>query len=472
VTTNFADLIATKTQQQYFDEFLAALKAVGFPTTSWSTMSVPRRILWATSGLLSETRTLIANIAKGGILNQATGDWLTWFAESAYQETRTAERATHITCTMHAPAGIGPYTIAAGAIWMTTESGKRFRNITGSTLTPAGYFEADYEAEFAGASYNVGDGEITILSTSLPGVTYPPHTAVKSAGAAPPTVTVSGTAVSEYDFEIEITTGGAVGAALFRWRANGGAWTTGVTTAASVLLSGTNVYANFAAGTYSTDNVYVWTSGATSFNPTPYCITQIGLDKETDSSLQSKCAGKWATLGLGQNDDWYVYWVQHEPNYGETISRVLVESNPGTPPGTNVVVLTLATPDGAPSATAITTINTFMQARKGNCMTLSIGGATETDIDVTATLYVRSGKATEVAAKAAALAGLVAHLRTLGISTTSDPVTVYHQQLEDALIYDSEVIRNISLSTPAGDTVLSDKCVAVPGTVSLTVVFV
>jgi hypothetical protein len=472
--TTLADLIAAKTQQQTFDELLTALRSVGFPTTSWHTMGVPRRILWATAGLLASTRTLIGEIAKGSLLGQATGDWLTLFAESQYQEPRTAARSAWVTCTMYAPTGIGPYTIAAGSIWLTTESGKRFRNITGGTLSPVGYFEAVYEAEYTGAAYNVGDGEITILSTSLPGVTYPPHTAVKSTGTTPPTLTITGTAASEYDFDLEITTGGAVGAALFRWRANGGAWTTGVTTSTSppCALGGTGVSVSFAAGTYATDNVYAWTSGATSFNPTPDCIVQVGLDAQSDEALEAVLAGKWATLAYGQNDDWYVYWSQHEPDYGPTITRVLVESNPGTPPGTNIVLLTLATADGAPSAAAVTAINSWMQAKKGNCITLTVAGATETSINLTATLYVRTGTATEAEAVAAATASVEAHLSSLGISTTANPVLVYQDQIKDSLIYDSSAIRNLTLTAPASDTTLSDKCVPVLGTVALTVVFV
>lgn len=472
--TTLADLIAVKTQQQTFDELLVALRGVGFPTTSWHTMSVPRRILWATAGLLAGTRSLIGDIAKGNLLGLSKGAWLTLFAESQYQETRTAARATQVTCTMYAPAGVGPYSISSGSVWMTTESGKRFRNISAGTLSPDGYFESSYEAEYTGAAYNVGDGEITILSTSLPGVTYPPHTAVKSSGTTPPVLTVSGSGVSEYDFDVEITTGGIVGAADFRWRANGGAWTTGVTTSTTppCSLGATGVSISFAAGTYATDNVYTWTSGGRSFNPTPDCITVVGLDEQTDESLEAALAGKWATLGYGQNDDWYVYWVQHEPEYGATITRVLVESNPGIPPGTNVIVLTLATDDGAPSAAAVTAINSWMQAKVGNCITLSLAAAYETAINVTATLYVRSGRATEAEAEAAATAAVESHLRSLGVSRTADPVIVYVDQIKDALIYDAAIVRNLALTLPASDTTLGDKHVPVLGTMTLTVVFV
>lgn len=89
----------------------------------------------------------------------------------------------------------------------------------------------------------------------------PTNGAVTQTGSGP-VVTVTGTPLGEYDFVIEITTGGAVATAIFRWSSNGGStWTTGVTTAATVLLGATGVTANFAAGTYVVASTYAWTSG-------------------------------------------------------------------------------------------------------------------------------------------------------------------------------------------------------------------
>ena len=84
------------------------------------------------------------------------------------------------------------------------------------------------------------------------------NTAVTATGTTPPTVTLTGSPASGYSFNIQITTGGSVGTAVFKWSSNGGlTFTTGVATAATVLLGITGVTANFAAGTYATDNVYV-----------------------------------------------------------------------------------------------------------------------------------------------------------------------------------------------------------------------
>ena len=57
---------------------------------------------------------------------------------------------------------------------------------------------------------------------------------------------------------LQITTGGALGTAAFQYSLTGGApWTTGVLTAASVVLGASGLTAAFPAGTYSVGNQYV-----------------------------------------------------------------------------------------------------------------------------------------------------------------------------------------------------------------------
>lgn len=91
-------------------------------------------------------------------------------------------------------------------------------------------------------------------SPAVGGFTLPPLIA---AGTSPPAVTLTGVGNDRYQFVIAITTGGALGTAVFEWSSNGGAtYTTSVATAATVTLGSTGVTANFPSGTYSTNNVY------------------------------------------------------------------------------------------------------------------------------------------------------------------------------------------------------------------------
>lgn len=95
------------------------------------------------------------------------------------------------------------------------------------------------------------------------GTPAPEMSSVTATGTTPPTVTLTGTPTIYADIIIDITTGGARGTAVFRWSSDGGAtYTTGVTTAATVTLTGTGLTANFATGSdYNTDNLYVAHSG-------------------------------------------------------------------------------------------------------------------------------------------------------------------------------------------------------------------
>lgn len=101
-------------------------------------------------------------------------------------------------------------------------------------------------------------GVVATDATTLAGlINAASLTAVASSGANQPAVTLTGAATESVSLLIKITLGGAVGTATFSWSPNGGiSWTTGVLTAASVVLTGTGLTADFAAGTYTLNNVY------------------------------------------------------------------------------------------------------------------------------------------------------------------------------------------------------------------------
>ena len=462
--TTFAELLTTKTQQDAFDELLAALQDSGFPTTSWSTVSVPRRLLWATAGVYSTLTTIISNMAAGGLIRHANKEWLTLLADDAYDEQRAKAAFTQITVTIGDPNGVGPYTVAVGQLWFSTNSGKRFLNTTGGTLGKNGTLEMTVQAEASGAAYNVGEGEIVNLNTALPGVGFARHTAVKSSGTNPPAITVSGTPVVEADWEVEILTAGGLGAATFKYRKNAELWSSEYLTAAAYTLE-PGVVVSFPDQYYEVDNAYKWTSGASSFNPTPDYIVQVGVNEQSDDALREACRNKWATLGFGANNDWYEYQITHEPTFGATITRVLIETNPGSVPG--LVGIWIATVTGAPPAQAVSTIQDYLDARKPNVVTVQVQSASNNVVDVTATLYVRAGTAKEVEAANKAKAGLRAYFETLDIGGT-----VYLDQIKDALIYDSAVVRNLEITEPTADVSVTAHQIGVPGTVSVTIVTV
>lgn len=470
MSKTLAELVDTKTQAEAFDDLLTALKAVGFPTTGWGTTSVPRRILWALAGAWAAITVLIAFIAAGGLVKLATGDWLDLLADQNYDEPRTLAGFAEGTFWIGDNASAGPYTITAGQLWFTTANGYRFTNTAGGTLDLDGVLSLPMIAEFAGAGHNVAEGAVTELSTPLPGVGYANHTDPLNTGTGGMTLIASGTPASEYDFDLEVTTSGAPGTTgVFRWRANGGAWTSSVPMPASpTLLGATGVYVEFPDARYTTLDTFTWSSGATSYNPTPDWLTTPGVDDESDETLREACRTKWATLSVADPDDWWVYHCQHEPTYGATITRVLVENGMShTPPVAGVVDLYLATSTGAPTGTAITAIQAYMTPRIPSCVLATVYAATNVNVTVQAVLYVRTGKATAAEAEAAATLALQDYFEGIGIGETC-----YLDGITQALIYDPTIVRNVLMIDPTTDTTSSDHEIPYLLSVSLSTVFV
>jgi len=83
--------------------------------------------------------------------------------------------------------------------------------------------------------------------------------AVVSTGTTPPVITLTGTPYRALNLRIECTLGGALLTWTGRWSVDGGATWTAFTSAATVLMAGTGVTLNIAAGTANVDNV--WTGG-------------------------------------------------------------------------------------------------------------------------------------------------------------------------------------------------------------------
>jgi hypothetical protein len=77
-------------------------------------------------------------------------------------------------------------------------------------------------------------------------------------GTSPPGVTLTGRpTLGSLQVTLQVTTPGALGVAVFQWSKDGGkTWTTGVLTAATVVLGATGMTAAFSAGAYGIDNVY------------------------------------------------------------------------------------------------------------------------------------------------------------------------------------------------------------------------
>ena len=365
-----SDLVTTKTRDECFALMLAALASVGFPTASWHSTSVPYRLLMAMAHVYALLYTLVASVAAGGLLEYATGLWLTLLARSMYGLTRYAAVFTKGTLTIKDTSGAGPYNITANQLWFATTSGKRFHNTAAFTIPLNGSVSFEVVAESAGASYNVPTDDIVQLTTPLPGVGYD--------------------------------------------------------------------------------------TGEASYNPATDWITTTGTDEESDALLSQRCSDQWATLGYGQNDDWWRYYARNAPTYGASVTRVKVSTDPV---GTGLVTLTLAGPTGAISALALSGIDAYLQAIKANTTMLVVQNASNLTVAPTGTAYVFSayisGAGTNIEES---LDDLFAGL-DIG-------ATGYLTQITDAIQWDSAKVRNVDLTAPAADVVPTATQVLVRGTIA------
>jgi hypothetical protein len=461
-----SDLITIKTRDEVLKELLTALQVVGFPAASWGPYSVPRRLLTAVASVYAAFTVSLVLISRGGLLLYARTGWLTMLALSFYQITRYAEQQTKGTLVISDTASAGPWTFAAGELWFDSQTGKRFYNTTAFTLELDGTVAFEVAAEEASSTYNVAADTILSMVTSVPGTgfaTTTPVTVTPYSGT-PPTVSVSGTPGGKYEFLIEIESTGILGAATFRWSDDGGdTWQ-----ASGVTVPGGGSWApgppwdvtvTFAAGTYTDGDEFRWNTNCTSFNPSTEWITTSGRDEETDDELVVRCNAKWATLGYGQNDDWWRYYALNTPTYGSEVTRVRVDTDPL---GTGTVTITLAGSSGAVSATCLAGVNSYLQSIKSNTTTLVVQNATNVNFTITTRVWIDADYQTETPEEVND--AIMAYFGSVEMGGT-----VYRNKLIDAIQWDDDHVLNSALTLPASDTSLGDTEVPVLQTLNLTV---
>lgn len=174
MTTSFSTLTTAKTSAQYLSEILATLAGQGFPVTAWQSGNAGRTLAQADAVALADLRAVIADVARGGYLDTATGDWLTLLAAGLFDITRTPAVFAVGSVTLSCVSTAGPYNITAGAL-VVTDGTRRWRstNTTTLTLPSGGSLVVEVRAESPGAAYN-GSGSLlstTPVSPSLAGVT-------------------------------------------------------------------------------------------------------------------------------------------------------------------------------------------------------------------------------------------------------------------------------------------------------------
>ncbi len=177
-----ADLITPLSESEARAIILGLLKAGGFPTVSWDTHSVPKRLVDVTAKLFSDVTGIVADIAHGSFLDYIpktpTGyKWLDLVARDFYQIVPKAPVFTRGgsggRIVLTAGPSAGPYVIHARSIKIGTPGGTRiYTNVDSGTLPLGGTLGTlTWEAENPGAAWNVPINSIVEMKTPLPGVT-------------------------------------------------------------------------------------------------------------------------------------------------------------------------------------------------------------------------------------------------------------------------------------------------------------
>ena len=168
-----AELFTPATSDGVFSSMLTIAQQVGLPATAWQPISVGREILAITAQEIANFSVIAqGGAAAGGLLDFATGDWLTLLAISNFGVPRISATfgTTQLTLTNSSAVS---FTFAAGdIIFLNSRTGETYTNTTGGNLAASGgTLVVSVIANDAGSIANANPGEISELQTPLLGVT-------------------------------------------------------------------------------------------------------------------------------------------------------------------------------------------------------------------------------------------------------------------------------------------------------------
>lgn len=161
------------TEDEVRDDMLAIAAGKELPVSSWGAGQPWRVLLEACATVLSDVGLAVARIAKNAYIGRggAAGLWLDKALASHYAERRLDPDIT-VGQVLLEDHGGGPHTITDGECVVGTTTGLQYRVISGGgTLPLNGSLPVVVRAFGVGGNYNVANGAITRVVTSLPTVT-------------------------------------------------------------------------------------------------------------------------------------------------------------------------------------------------------------------------------------------------------------------------------------------------------------
>lgn len=165
-----SDMFTPATQPDVLDSLLEIAESVGLPVEAdaWQPGGVYREILFVVAQKIADLTEVTSAIAAGGLLDFASGGWLTLLAQSGYGVTRIPSTFGETVESMTNNSAI-TYVIAAGDLhFLNATTGKTYTNTTGGTLTlGGGTLDVDIIADEAGTDSNAVPGDIDSMVTPL-----------------------------------------------------------------------------------------------------------------------------------------------------------------------------------------------------------------------------------------------------------------------------------------------------------------
>ncbi|TAL29026.1 MAG: hypothetical protein EPN98_21530 [Phenylobacterium sp.] len=400
--TTVDDAVPALSKEQIQGLLIGYLQNARLPTTDWLSGAFIRTLMqFHGTAPLQNFGLLKARIVKNGFPIEATGDDLTNLAQQIFSITRNislagprfAQTFTQQAVVLSCDASHGPYSVTSGSFSVRSRiTGNRYTSITSGTIPSNGSVTVTFQAESANDSangLNFADGPGTLTNVSenpLPGVTAnnvaPNFSAVTAVAVGLGVVTVGGTpAAAPTAYDVQITTAGQVGVAVFEYRTNGGLWNTGHATATNFTIpSGPTIhFANDGGGSnpsFLVGDKYSFTSPGTP-------ITQQGLDPETDSALLARCQARWPSLDAeGDTTDKHQVWALAA---SPLVTRVKVALDTNYPGRVLVTIAGVTNPLGSPTVAAV---QLYIDQREEVGDLSLVAAATVTTVTATGTVTV------------------------------------------------------------------------------------
>lgn len=425
-----------------------------FPVTDWESGSAGRTLVEADATTLADLAgNVLADIARGGFVGYASGDWLTLLSAQQYLNDRYEAGATVGLVVLTLAAAAPSVSVAAGELVVANSTGTgsgvvQFSNTDAVSITPGTTVVAIFQAQQAGSAYNVSNGVLTVLKTPKPGLTCnnpaPGTSSVSHSGPGTGTVTPSGTPTGNFAVVARITTSGGLGVGAVQFSTDGGSnyasplTIPGGGTYPLPMLDGvtsTGLTITF-SGTFTSGDTYSFTSYAS-------WITTPGRNTETDPSLQGRDTAQWSALGIGGGTVATFDWLcRNAPNGGSEVTKTDVEVDEDIGGRVNI---TVAGANGPVSTAALAAITSFVRARVGITISALVSNSSSYTLAVTAQVFTT---AQQLAAVQAAISAAFLTLAT----ETDIGGTVYWSDIEDALDQEQAGVRNVYLTVPTPNT--------------------